>query len=125
MLTVGVKYVLNFSNIFFGYIYIEKQVGSARLQIVDLGGFKPYTYLVTLVYQYLMKKQGVKRIGGCEDGPSEYGMVIVVVNQALVYFHPHALEVFRKPDHPNALKEERGVKTKRPLQNIFRYQHDG
>jgi hypothetical protein len=72
-----------------------------------------------------VKQEGIKRVCCREDSPPEYRMVIIIVDQALVYFYPHAPEAFRNPDHPNALKKERGVETKRPLQNIFRYQHDG
>jgi hypothetical protein len=72
-----------------------------------------------------VEKQGIKRVCGRKDSPPEYGMIVIIIDQALTYFYPYSLKVFCKRDHPNALKEERGVKTKRPLQNIFRYQHDG
>jgi hypothetical protein len=72
-----------------------------------------------------MKKKGVKRIGCCENGAAKDGIVIIIVDEALVDLYPHTSEILPKPDHPNALKEERGVKAKNPLQNIFRYQHDG
>jgi len=72
-----------------------------------------------------VKKEWIKRICCREDSPPKYGMIVVIVDQALVYLYPNALKVLSKPDHPNALKEERGVKAKNPLQNILRYQHDG
>jgi len=72
-----------------------------------------------------MKKKRIKRVGCCENSTAEDRIVVIIIDEALIDLYPHAPEILPEPDHPNALKEERGVKAKNPLQNILRYQHDG
>jgi hypothetical protein len=50
VLAIGVQCLFNFTNIFFSYVNVEKLVGPAWLQIINLSRFKPYTHLEAFMY---------------------------------------------------------------------------
>lgn len=51
-----------------------EQVGSSRLEVLDLCTFKPYGNLKALVLHDLPEQQGVEGIGGREDRSSKNGI---------------------------------------------------
>lgn len=97
--------MLDLVNVLLRYVDIKKKIGTAGLNVIYRGRLEPDPYFITLMRQNLVKQERVEGVGRGENSAPKNGIVIVVVDEALIYLHPHAAKIFVEPDDPNALKQ--------------------